>query len=212
MIKIEKFVFNNFQVNTYILYDETNEAIIIDPACDNETEVGRIKEFISLNNLSLKLIANTHGHIDHILGVKAVSEEFSVPFYLHEGDNFLLATSIDSAEVFGFNLNENPLPDKNINESDFIKFGNSSLQIIHVPGHSPGSLVYYSERDSFIIVGDVLFNGSIGRTDLPGGNYETLIKGIKEKLLILPNATLVYTGHGNHTTIGQEYDTNPFLN
>lgn len=212
MIKVEKFVFNNFQVNTYILYDETNEAIIIDPACDNDAEVTKIKEFIRSNNLTPKLIANTHGHIDHVVGVKAITEEYNIPFHLHEGDNFLLATSIDSAEIFGFSLNENPMPDKNINDGDTIKFGNSSLQTIHVPGHSPGSLVYYSENDSFIIAGDVLFYGSIGRTDLPGGNYETLITGIKEKLLILPKNTRVLSGHGNHTTIGHEHDTNPFLN
>lgn len=211
MITVKPFVFNNFQVNTYILIDDSNEAIIIDPACDSENELNTLIKYISDNNITLKLIVNTHGHIDHVVGVNAIIEQYNIPFYIHEGDNFLLATSIDSAEVFGFNLNENPMADKNIKESDAIKFGNSSLQVIHVPGHSPGSLVFYSKADNFVIAGDVLFNGSIGRTDLSGGDSETLIKGIKEKLLILPKETIVFSGHGINTTIGHEHDTNPFL-
>lgn len=211
MITIKTFVYNSFQVNTYLLYDETREAIIIDPACDSEYEDNQLISYIMENQLVPKCIANTHGHIDHILGVQAISEHFKIPFYIHAGDNFLLDAAVQSAQLYGFNLAQKPEPSKNLSESDNIKFGNSTLNLLHVPGHSPGSIVFYSSQDGFIIAGDVLFAGSIGRTDLPGGNYETLISGIKEKLLTLPQETIVFCGHGNHTSIGHEHDTNPFL-
>ncbi len=211
MITIKPFIFNSFQVNTYLLYDETNESIIIDPACSSEMEQQVLLDFIQKNNLSPRFIANTHGHIDHVIGVQAIADFFKIPFYIHKEDDFLLQRALESAIMFGFNLGQNPTADKFISESAPLTFGHSTIKLFHVPGHSPGSLVFYSENDGFIIAGDVLFNGSIGRTDLPGGNYETLISGIKEKLLVLPRETIVYSGHGNSTTIGHEHDTNPFL-
>ncbi len=211
MTNIKTFTFNSFQVNTYLLFDESKEAIIIDPACDSDLEFDDLKGFITENNLSLKRIVNTHGHIDHIAGVERVAEYFKVPFEIHKDDVFLLETAPQSAMIFGFDVETVRKPDSNIEEGTQINFGNSELKTLHVPGHSPGSIVFYSEESKFAIVGDVLFAGSIGRTDLPGGDYDTLISGIKNKLLTLPGETKVYSGHGPSSTIQQEHDTNPFF-
>lgn len=211
MIKIKHFVFNGFQVNTYVLHDQTNEAVIIDPACESENEKEKLINYIRNNNLIPKYIANTHGHVDHLLGVNTICEHYNIPFYLHSDDNFLLSRSIESAMLFGLKLNKVPVVSEHLVGSDILEFGKSRLKLLHIPGHSPGSLAYYSKEDNFVIVGDVLFFGSIGRTDLPGGEFETLITGIKTKLLSLPRETVVFSGHGQQTTIGHEYDTNPFL-
>lgn len=211
MINIRTFTFNSFQVNTYLLSDETKEAILIDPACDSLKENELLIDYIEQNSLILKKIVNTHGHIDHIVGINKIKEHFNVPFLIHEGDNFLLETAMQSAAIFGFNLVSVPFPDSFLNEGDGLSFGNSKIELLHVPGHSPGSIVFYSPENNFIIAGDVLFNGSIGRTDLPGGDYDTLIAGIKQKLLTLPGKTVTYPGHGPSTTIQNEITTNPFL-
>jgi hydroxyacylglutathione hydrolase len=211
MITVKKIVLNSFQVNTYILSDETKEAIIIDPACENELEENELTDYISQNKLVPKAIVNTHAHIDHILGVDRIKKKYNIPFMLHAEDSFLVNTAPQSAQIFGFNFNSIPTIDKYIDETTDIHFGKSTLKAYHIPGHSPGSLVYYSLEDNFVIVGDVLFNGSIGRTDLPGGNYDSLISGIKEKLLSLPKETIVHCGHGPDTSIRKEHDTNPFL-
>lgn len=211
MITLKNFVFNNFGVNTFVLYDETRQAIIIDPACSNNSEFETLFNFISDNNLTPLKIVNTHGHIDHIVGVTKVAKKYGIPFLMHSDDNFQLGSAKEMGMFFGFQIDEIPVPSKFVSETDKIEFGNSSLDILHVPGHSPGSIVFYSPLDSFIIAGDVLFSGSIGRTDLPGGDYDTLISGIKTKLLTLPGDTKVYSGHGGSTTIKTEHDTNPFL-
>lgn len=211
MITVKIFTFNSFQVNTYLLYDESGEAIIMDPACGSKNEVDELTTYVQENNLQVKAIINTHGHIDHIIGVNDIRNIYSIPFKINSGDNMLLENALYSAQIFGFNLETIPSVDEYIDESTVVKFGTSVLKPYHIPGHSPGSLVFYSEEDKFVIVGDVLFNGSIGRTDLPGGDYDSLISGIKEKLLTLPGDTKVYSGHGPATTIQAEYDTNPFL-
>lgn len=211
MIKIKTFVFNSFQVNSFILSDETNEAIIIDPACDNEQEAALILDYINQQNLTLKAIVNTHAHIDHIVGVDRIKKAFNIPLLLHNADNFLVERAPESALMFGFSLKIAPTVNEFIDEKKPITFGESSLQAFHIPGHSPGSLVYYSNNDKFVIAGDVLFNGSIGRTDLPGGDYDALISGIKEKLFSLPKDTIVHCGHGPTTSIQKEQETNPFL-
>jgi glyoxylase-like metal-dependent hydrolase (beta-lactamase superfamily II) len=211
MITIKKFVFNSFQVNTFILSDDSKEAIIIDPACETEDELRILIEYITAEEINPKAIVNTHAHIDHILGVKALKEYYKIPFQLHTNDQFLVETATQTAQIFGFDFDTPPVVDKLIEGEEELKFGNSTLSLFHVPGHSPGSIVFYSPEDKFAVVGDVLFKGSIGRTDLPGGSYETLITGIKEKLLTLPPETQVFCGHGPTTTIGQEHDTNPFL-
>ncbi len=212
MTKIKIFVFNPFQENTFLLYDETNQCVVIDPGCNNQKESAEVDQFISENNLTLKYIINTHCHIDHIMGNAYLVNKYKVHSIAHKEDMPLLERSNDMALAFGFNVDEPPVPNKFVEEGEEIKFGNTVLKVIHVPGHSPGSIVLYNKADKFLIVGDVLFSGSIGRTDLPGGDYDTLINGIKQKLLVLDDEVVVYPGHGESTTVMKERTTNPFIN
>jgi len=211
MITIKIFVFNSFQENTYVLSDETNSCIIIDPGMNSDDEEKEITEYISNNALIPEALINTHCHVDHILGCNRIKKLYTIPFSAHESETIIIDSAKSFAEFFGMSIEQPPQPDKNISEKDKINFGNSELEIIHIPGHSPGSLVFHSKSDKFAITGDVLFHGSIGRTDLPGGDYGLLIEGIKSKLLSLPRETTIYPGHGPGSTIGHEYDTNPFL-
>ncbi|MBN2485645.1 MAG: MBL fold metallo-hydrolase [Bacteroidales bacterium] len=208
---LKTFVFNSFSVNTYILSDETGEALIVDPACSNEKEFNSLTEYIETNKLVPVKIINTHGHIDHIVGACRVMGHYNIPFLIHSGEQYNLDKAKQTALIFGFEIDEVPVPSGFLNEGDKIAFGNSFVEAIHVPGHSEGSLVYYFIEGNLIIAGDVLFRGSVGRSDLPGGNHHTLITGIKNKLLALPGNTTVYCGHGPTTTIAAEHDTNPFL-
>ena len=211
MIKIKTFVFNPFQENTYLLYDETGDAVIIDPGCYTKQEEESLLLFISENNLKLKHLLNTHSHIDHILGNRFVAEQFSLKLQSHKEDEFLIERAKEQGLAFGIKIENPPLPGNYLNEGMKLKFGNSELEIIHAPGHSPGSLVFYNLNEKFMIVGDVLFNQSIGRTDLPGGSYEVLVHSIVKKLFPLGDDMEVFSGHGAPTTIGQERISNPFL-
>lgn len=211
MIKIKTFVFNAFQENTFLLFDETKECIIIDAGCNEEVEFIQIDEFIKDNKLKLKSIVNTHCHIDHIMGNAYLVDKYKVSSIAHKEDLPLIERSKDMAAAFGFEVQEPPVPDTFVNEGDEIKFGNTVLNIKHVPGHSPGSIALYNELEKFVIVGDVLFAGGIGRTDLPGGDYDTLITSIKEKLFTLDSDVVAYPGHGESTTIGKEMESNPFF-
>jgi glyoxylase-like metal-dependent hydrolase (beta-lactamase superfamily II) len=211
MITVKTFVFNEFSVNSFVLYDETKECIIVDPGCNNDLQQSELSEFISGQMLKPVLLVNTHGHIDHIAGDQFVTLSYKIPLALHPKDCFLLEGALQYAEFFGFDADQPPPPDKFLKEGDEIRFGHSVIKVLHIPGHSPGSIVLYSQNDGLLITGDVLFNGSIGRTDLPGGDYDTLIRGITEKLMVMPPETRVYPGHGPITTIGLEHDTNPFL-
>ncbi len=211
MIKIKTFVFNPFQENTYLLYDETGEAVIIDPGCSTQDEEEILVSFIEENNIKLKHLLNTHSHIDHILGNQFVSEQFKLPLASHKEDEFLIRNAKEQGATFGIRIDNPPLPGKYLNEGMHIHFGNSVLDIIHSPGHSPGSLVFYNKNEKFMIVGDVLFNQSIGRTDLPGGSYDVLVNSITQKLFPLGDDMNVFSGHGSPTTIGKERISNPFL-
>ena len=211
MTKIKIFVFNPFQENTFIVYDETKECVIIDAGCNEEYEFKEIDKFIEENNLNLKYIINTHCHIDHIMGNAYLVNKYNVDSIAHKEDIPLLERSNDMAMAFGFNIQEPPIPHKFVEEGESINFGNTELKVIHVPGHSPGSIVLYNEKEKYIIVGDVLFDGGIGRTDLPGGNYDNLISGIKNKLFTLDGDVVVYPGHGQSTTIWKEKESNPFF-
>lgn len=211
MIAVKTFIFNEFQVNTYVLSDDSKECIIVDPGCNNNRQQSELSGYISAHALHPVLLVNTHGHIDHIAGNRFVRSAFKIPLAMHRQDSFLLGRAQHFADLFAFNTEESPGPDRLLEEGDEIRFGNSVLSVFHIPGHSPGSIVLYSKESKLMISGDVLFNGSIGRSDLPGGNHKTLVKGITEKLMILPRDTVVYPGHGPSTTIGLEYDTNPFL-
>ncbi len=211
MSGIKSFVFNPFQVNTYILFDDTGECLIIDPACYDEKENFILQEYIKEKSLKPVAILNTHAHVDHLTGVNFFKNAYSIPFLLHKADLFLLHQAVNQGLMFGFELETPPEPDRFPEEGERVTFGHSSLEVLHVPGHSPGSLVFLNRKEKYLISGDVLFNGSIGRTDLPGGNYELLIEGIKEKLMVLEDSYKVYPGHGPSTTIVQERTNNPFL-
>jgi hydroxyacylglutathione hydrolase len=211
MIELGNFIFNELGVNSFILYDHTHECILVDPGCNNKSQQDELLEFIKNHELKPVCIVNTHGHFDHVFGNAWAKSTFQCPLRLHINDLPLIQHVDKYAGLFGFTIDVSPMPDSYLHDGENIYFGASSLLVIHVPGHSPGSICLYSAEGGFVIGGDVLFRGSIGRTDLPGGNYEQLISGIREKLLTLPANTVVYPGHGPKTTIGLEHDTNPFL-
>ena len=203
---IKNIVVGPLEVNCYILgCEDTKEAAIIDPG-DNADE---IISNIEKEGLNPKFIINTHAHFDHIGGVKVIQDHFKIDFILHEGDLFLVENASEQATAFGLKPISKPVVNKNATNGEKVNLGNKSITVIHTPGHSPGGVCYYSVNNVF--VGDTLFAGSIGRTDLPGGSYDTLINSIKENLFPLGDSTIVYPGHGPSTTIGNEKEHNPFL-
>ena len=212
-MKVSRFSFNMFGVNTYILWDDmSNEAIIVDPGMINDNERKIIDNFIESNNLTLTHLVNTHMHIDHSFGVPYITQKYDLQLKCNENDQFLAGRLKDQADMFGLPISVEDLTIAvNLKDGDIISIGNETLHILHVPGHSPGSIVLYAPTSGFIISGDVLFFSSIGRSDLPGGNHSQLINGIQDKLLTLDSNTIVYPGHGPETTIGQEKVNNPYL-
>ncbi len=214
MITVKTFQFNPFQENTYLLYDESKACAIIDCGCLFDNEKQKLKNFIQQYELKPTRLLNTHLHIDHILGNRFAYEQYGLKLEAHRSDEFLLQQMRVQAQMFGIPMqaDEEPMPIGNyLNEGDNVAFGNSELEILHVPGHSPGSLVFYSKSDNLLFTGDVLFEESIGRTDLPGGNYGDLIHGIQQKLFVLPPETIVLPGHGDSSTIEHEKKYNPYL-
>ena len=211
-MRIKRFEFNMFPVNCYILSDETKEAVVIDAGCFYEEEKQALKNFIINNELNVKHLLCTHLHLDHILGNPFMLKEFGLKAEANQADEFWLQSAPQQSRMFGFQLNEEPVPlGKYICDGDIITFGNTQLEAIHVPGHSPGSLVYYCKEENCMFSGDVLFQGSIGRADLTGGNFDELREHICSSLFVLPNETIVYPGHGNPTSIGVEKRDNPFF-
>lgn len=210
MLSVQSFEFNPFQENTYVVYDETREAIIIDPGCSNHQEQEELKKFIDSERLNVRYLLNTHGHIDHVLGNSFVKDFYRVPFLIHPLDEATLRTVKVYAPVYGFEGYREVLPDSYLNEDDFVEFGNQRMRVLFLPGHAPGHIAFYAEPDKKILAGDVLFQGSVGRTDLPGGNFDVLIQSIHQKLFALPDEVVVYPGHGAPTTIGEEKVSNPF--
>lgn len=211
MIQVKSFTCNPYQENSYLLFDETLECVIIDPGMYTGDEQNALLKFIAEKKLKPVLLLNTHCHIDHVLGNKFIYETYGLLPQFHQGEEFMLNSVVAYAPQMGIRYEVSPSAEVFLPESGTIEFGNSKLQIIFAPGHSPGHLCFYSAEDNFIIGGDVLFYQSIGRTDLPGGNHPQLIKNIKEKLLILPEDCKVYSGHGPATSIGFEKQNNPFL-
>ena len=212
-MEIKKFVFNLFGVNTYVVNDEnTKEALIIDCAAYNEAENQVLSKYLDENGLTPIAIINTHLHVDHVMGAAYVFAKYGLKPAAHRADEMLYANAPAHGAMFGMEV-KGALPPLGISltETDTITCGGLTFSILHVPGHSPGSVCFYEPNEAVIFVGDVLFNGSIGRTDLLGGNYEQLISGIQNKLMTLPGETVVYSGHGPKTTIQLEKDTNPFL-
>jgi glyoxylase-like metal-dependent hydrolase (beta-lactamase superfamily II) len=212
MLKVVKFTFNPFQENTYLLYDETGECIVIDPGCYEFFEREELADFIGENNLRPVRLINTHCHIDHVFGNAYVANTWNLPLEIHEGELPVLKAVPEISLFFGVPMPEpSPMPGKFIREGDLITFGNSQLETLLTPGHSPASLSFFCREARFLIAGDVLFQGSIGRTDLPGGDFNTLIASIKDKLFPLGDDVTVYPGHGESTTIGWERKHNSFL-
>jgi len=211
MIHIERFALNPFQVNTYILWDETKECAIIDPGCYGQEEQELITGFIKENGLKPVRLINTHCHIDHIAGMAFVSKEYGLKPAAHPAGLPFIEHSKETGLVYGLDKLETITPELTLHEGDIIRFGNSELNVIETPGHADGSVCFISHADQFVFTGDVLFHQSIGRTDFPTGDYDVLIKSIREKLLTLPPDYKIYSGHGPETTIGYEAYSNPFL-
>ncbi|MBP1613437.1 MAG: putative metallo-beta-lactamase [Bacteroidetes bacterium] len=201
-----------FPVNCYVIWDETKEAVVIDAGCFYDEEKQALKNFILSNELNVKHLLNTHLHLDHIFGNPFMLKEFGLQAEACQIDEFWLESAPKQSRMFGFELKEAPVPlGKYLIDGDIITFGNITLEAIHVPGHSPGSLVFYCKEENCMFSGDVLFQGSIGRADLTGGNFEELKEHICSRLFVLPNETIVYPGHGAPTTIGIEKAENPFF-
>ena len=212
MLKVKYFTFNPFAENTYLVFDEaTRETAIIDPGCFTDAEQAELEQYIEEHELVPTLLLNTHCHIDHVLGNAYVKRKWDIPFRIHELDRPTLEAIPAYAPVYGFTNYEAATPDEYLTEGESIRIGSFHLKVIFTPGHAPGHVVFYAEDEKFCINGDCLFAGSIGRTDLPGGDFDTLIRSIKTKLFRLPDETVVYCGHGPSTTIKQERQHNPFL-
>lgn len=214
MIKVKQFEFNLFGVNTYVLWDaDTLQAAVVDPGMSDPDECRTLSDFIELQRLQVVMLVNTHLHIDHTLGNDYVKERYDVGLTAHPADAPLGAGRAEQARMF--RLAGAPLTpvtiDVPVKQGDKLYLGQSSLEVLEVPGHSPGSIALYSEADGFVITGDALFRGSIGRTDLPGGDHATLVGAITSRLLSLPGTTMVYPGHGPVTTIATEARSNPYL-
>ena len=204
-------IFNPYEVNTFIVAASDGQCAIIDPACCSPAEQEALTKFIADKGLRPTWLVNTHGHFDHVIGNAFVCKTWTVKTAAHRGDLFLMEHAYRQGEIFGFSVEQPPAPTVFLEDGDKIEFGDVSLQVRHIPGHSPGSIVLYSSVQNWVVVGDVMFHGSIGRTDLPGGNFDLLITGIEKKLMTLPQDTKVYTGHGPKTSIGFERKHNPYL-
>ncbi len=210
-MKVEKFVFNPFSENTYILFDDTKECVIVDPGNSDQYENEKLVDFIKEHSLKPKLLLNTHAHIDHIMGNKFVNEQYGLIPHFHKDDLFLYQSSESIATMYGLTYSILEAEYNYLEEFDIVSFGNTKLKCLLVPGHSPGSICFYNEAENILIAGDVLFRESIGRTDLPGGNHQMLLAGISEKIFTLPDETVVYPGHMETTTVGYEKVNNPFF-
>ncbi len=212
MISIKKFVFSPFSENTYILYNENGDAVIIDPGCFTRQEENELSQFIESKNLTVKRLLNTHGHIDHIFGNKYVCEKYNLHVEIHEKDLVTLKRMPFAAELWGIKgFQESPEPGAFLEEGNQIFIGSDKLIVEFVPGHSPGHVAFICHAQKFIIGGDVLFEGSIGRVDMPGGSLEILMQSIQQKFMTLDDDFIIYNGHGNNTTVGKERMTNPFI-
>ena len=211
MLSVHHFEFNPIQENTYVVYNENGDSAIIDPGCYFDNERRRLSKFIDDHKLTPRYLINTHCHLDHVFGNKFVSDTWKLPLHLHETEKMVLSFAPKSAEMYGLPFENYAGAMVYLNEGDILPLGNDRLLVLLTPGHSPASLSFYSREDAFLISGDVLFSGSIGRTDLPGGDFATLEQSIKTKLYTLPDETKVYPGHGRSTSIGYEKKYNPFV-
>lgn len=209
-LHVQAFTFNAFQENTYVIYDDTRACAIIDPGCYTQQEQAALNEFIEQHDLQVTHLINTHAHIDHVLGNLYIKATYGVQLALHTLEVPILQAAVQYAPLYGFPDYSPAEADLLLTADDTIQVGNTALTILHVPGHSPGHIALYSQRDKLCLAGDVLFQNSIGRTDLPGGNHELLLQSIHEQLFSLDDEVVIYPGHGPTTTIGEEKSNNPF--
>ncbi len=208
---IKRFYFNDLRTCCYLLWDSAKECVIIDPGCYSDSERSRVEKFVQENGLTPKMLINTHGHFDHVIGNAFVAEKWNIPTFMNKGDIPYLSRAKSQGGYFGYDIKQ-PSEDVNdLKDGDIIRYGESELIVSYTPGHSQGGVVLYNQKENFVITGDSLFAGSIGRTDLPGGDYDELMESIGTKILTLPPDTIVYPGHGPETTIATEMTTNPFL-
>ena len=212
-MKIKKFTFNAFQENTYIVYDDTRDCVIIDPGCYYEYEKKELKSYIDQKKIIPKKLINTHCHIDHVFGNKFIKSNWNIPLLANKKEEYILESNKFVSDSYGFdNYEISPKIDQFLECGDIVKFGKSQLNVIFTPGHSPGHICLINKEDKGIISGDLIFKNSIGRTDLPGGNFNILIETINNKILSLNDNVIIYCGHGPITTVGDERKNNPFLN
>lgn len=211
MLSVKSFVFNPVQENTYVLFNEKGQCCIIDPGCYFPEEREELKAEIELAGLTPVLLLNTHCHLDHVFGNKYVHDTWGLPLHLHEKEKPVLDFAPQSGQMWQLPFDNYEGPLVYLNEEKTIKVGEDELEVRCTPGHSPGSVSFYHKAGGFVIGGDVLFQGSVGRTDLPGGSFETLAKSIHTQLFNLPDETVVYSGHGSATTVGFEKRNNPFV-
>lgn len=211
MLTVDCFTFNPFSENTYLVYNRELDCIIIDPGCYTPEEKKELTDYIETKGLKPISIFLTHSHIDHILGLSHIKTRYNIPIIAHpKADKGLLSTEF-VAKLYGLSVELPPAVDSFINEGEMISLGHHEIKILFCPGHSPDHLVLYADKEGFAIVGDVIFKESIGRTDLPGGSFETLMESINQKILTLPSNTILYPGHGQETTLKDEINNNPFL-
>ena len=211
MIKIKQFIFNPFRENTYLLYDHTGSCAIVDAGCYETKEEFRLKDFIEKEGLIPKILINTHGHIDHTLGAQFVRKTWHIPLSVHSSDAYLINNMLQQGRMFGFDATPVSGAEIALEERTTLTFGETELHLIFTPGHTPGGVCLHLPEEKILFTGDTLFAGSIGRTDLPGGDYDQLMDSLHQRLLSLPPDTRVYPGHGSATTLGDELAGNPFL-
>jgi glyoxylase-like metal-dependent hydrolase (beta-lactamase superfamily II) len=211
MLTVQPFTFNPVQENTYIVYNDKKQCCIIDPGCYFANEEQELKDFIAKNELQPVYLLNTHCHLDHIFGNRFISRTYGLPLYLHRLEKPVLERGPASGQLWQLPFDNYDGELHFLEEGDVVRVGDDELHVLFTPGHSPGSISFYSKEGKFVISGDVLFQGSVGRTDLPGGDFTILDESIKTKLYTLPVDTVVYSGHGESTTIGDEMKTNPFV-
>ena len=212
MVEIKTFVFNPFQENTYLVYEENGPCMLIDPGCHFEEEQQQITGFINKHNLTPSYIIHTHGHIDHVLGINFIKQTYGIQAMMHPDDLQVFRGSKEFGRMVGLEIEQPSDPEMHLEDNQTLELGSTRFTVLHVPGHSPGSIALYQKESGIVFTGDALFRRGIGRTDLMGGDYMTLVQSIQKRLFTLPGDTVVYPGHGESTTITEEKEENPVLN
>jgi hydroxyacylglutathione hydrolase len=211
MLHIQPFTFNPFSENTYLVWDDSLACVVIDPGCADRSEQQALAQFMAAQNLKLELVLNTHCHIDHVFGNRWLVDTYKVPLAAHRKDLMNLNGAVPYAHMMGMSFDPSPEPTIWLDGMKEISFGQTTFEIRFTPGHAPGHVSFYHAASGTLFSGDVLFQGSIGRTDLPGGNFSTLMQSIAQQILTLPDETVVWSGHGPETTVGEERQHNPFI-